>query len=391
MRKKSPKTQEHEAAELAFSLVEEHFVDIEDYRRTASTSHRLSHIIFITLCGAIAGANSLKGVAEYAKDMEEWFVSILELQHGVPSYATFWLLFKYLEPEPLSKCFINWVQSIAQQSDGKCIAIDGKAQRGTAKAGEPNSFVHIVSAWASQEGLTLGQLKVDGKSNEITAIPELIKLVDVKDAVVTIDAMGTQKEIAKALVEKGADYILALKGNQSSLYDEVVNCATQAIEHGEDGVDFNVTEQRNEGHGRIEYRRIYATDHIDFLEEFKKEWKNFKSIAWIESERTVNGKTTREIRYYITSLAPNPKELSLHIRSHWGIENKVHWILDVAFREDEQRARAGHIPENMSLIRRIALNMLTKEKSAKVGIELKRQKANRKVDYLLKVLNVNLY
>jgi len=390
MRKKTSKTRAHEAAELAFSLVEEHFVDVEDYRRAASTSHRLSHIIFMALCGAIAGANSLKGVAEYVKDMEEWFVSILGLKHGVPSYATFWLVFKHLDPTSLSKCFINWVKSLTPQSGGKSIAIDGKAQRGTAKQGEPNSFVHIVSAWASQSGLTLGQLKVDGKSNEITAIPELIKLVDVKDAVVTIDAMGTQKEIAKALVEKGADYILALKGNQSSLHDEVVNYATQAIQYGEDGVDFNFIELKNTGHGRIECRRIYATDQIEFLGELKKDWKNLRSIVWIESERTVNGKTTREVRHYITSLSHDPKELGIHIRSHWGIENKVHWILDVAFREDEQKARAGHIPENMSLIRRIALNMLSKEKSAKVGIELKRQKANRKVDYLLKVLNVNL-
>jgi predicted transposase YbfD/YdcC len=321
MSRKPAKSQKHESAELAFSLVEEHFVDIEDYRRAASTSHRLSHIIFIALCGAIAGANSLKGVAEYAEDMEEWFVSILGMEHGVPSYATFWLVFKHLDPEPLSKCFVNWVRSLTKQSGNKSIAIDGKAQRGTAKPGEPNSFVHIVSAWASQAGLTLGQLKVDGKSNEITAIPELIKLIDVKDAVVTIDAIGTQKEIARALVKKGADYILALKGNQSSLHDEVVNCATQAIQYGENGIDFNVMEQSEKGHGRIERRRIYATDKIDFLEEFKKEWKNLKSIVWIESERTVNGKTTREVRHYITSLSPDPKELGLHIRSHWGIES----------------------------------------------------------------------
>lgn len=391
MKPKSKQNKEYDAAELAFSLVEEHFADIKDYRRAASTSHCLSHIIFIALCGAIAGANSLKGVAEYAKDMEEWFVPALGLQQGVPSYATFWLVFKHLDPEPLSKCFVNWVKSLTKQSGDKSIAIDGKAQRGTANAEKPNSFVHIVSAWASEEGLTLGQLKVDGKSNEITAIPELIKLIDVKDAVVTIDAMGTQKEIAKALVEKGADYILALKGNQSSLQDEVVNYATQAILYGEDEIDFSITEQKNKGHGRVECRRIYATDEIAFLEKFKKEWKNLRSIVWIESERTINGKTTREVRYYISSLAPNPKELGLHIRSHWGIENKVHWILDVAFREDEQKARAGHIPENMSLVRRIALNMLSKEKSAKVGIELKRQKANRKIEYLLKVLNVNLY
>lgn len=381
--------EKREAAEQAYNLVDEHFAIIEDYRRSASTSHILSHIIFITLCASISGANNLKEVAEYAKDMEDWFFSILGLQKGVPSYGTFWLIFKHLDPEPLSACFVSWVQSIAKQCTGGSIAIDGKAQRGTAEPDHPNSFAHIVSAWAAEACLTLGQLKVDGKSNEITAIPKLLELIDIKGAVVTIDAMGTQKGIAKTLVDKGADYILALKGNQSNLQAEVVNFATQALENREAGVDFNMFEQSNEGHGRIEHRRIYATDEIDFLEDLKKDWKGLNSIVWIESERTVNGKTTREVRHYISTLPPHPEELGIHIRSHWGIENKVHWLLDMAFREDEQKARAGHIPENMSLIRRIALNLLSKEKTAKVGIEIKRQKAGRRTDYLLKALNVN--
>lgn len=386
---KKSKNERREAADLAFSLVEEHFAVVEDYRRSASTSHILSHIIYITLCASIAGANNLKAVAEYAKDMEDWFVTILSLRDGTPSYGTFWLVFKHLDPNQLSSCFVNWVQSITNRCKGRGIAIDGKAQRGTAESEDPNSFVHIVSAWAAEAGLTLGQLKVDGKSNEITAIPKLLELIDVKDAVVTIDAMGTQKEIAKTLVSKGADYILALKGNQSLLQAEVVNFAIQAMEHGEQGVDFSMFEQKNEGHGRMECRRIYATADIDFLEEFKKGWEGLKSIVWIESERTRKGEKTSEMRYYISTLSADPEALGRHIRSHWGIENKVHWLLDVAFREDEQKARAGHIPENMSLIRRIALNLLSKEKTAKVGIELKRQKANRRTDYLLKVLNVN--
>ena len=384
-----PEDEQREAADLAYTLVEEHFAVIEDYRRSASTSHMLSHIIFITLCASIAGANNLKAVAEYAKDMEDWFVSILGLRESTPSYGTFWQVFKHLDPKQLSSCYVNWVQSITKQLKSTSIAIDGKAQRGTAKPEDPNSFVHIVSAWAADAGLTLGQLKVDGKSNEITAIPKLLELIDVKGAVVTIDAMGAQKEIAKTLVNRGADYILALKGNQSLLEAEVVNFATQAMKHGEEGVDFDMFEQRNEGHGRKECRRIYTSDNIDFLEEFKQDWKGVKSIVWIESERTKKGKTTKEVRHYFSTLPANPKVLGNHIRSHWGIENKVHWLLDVAFREDEQKARAGHIPENMSLIRRIALNLLSKEKTAKVGVEFKRQKAGRKTDYLLKVLNVN--
>lgn len=381
----------NEDATNFYRLVEDHFADIEDYRRSASIEHRLSHIFFITLCASIAGANNLKAVAEYAKDMEEWFSSILKLDQGVPSYATFWLVYKNLDPSALSKCFTSWVESIASQTLGRSIAIDGKAQRGTAETGKPNSFVHIVSAWASETGLTLGQLKVDGKSNEITAIPELLDIVDVKGAVVTIDAMGTQKEIAKKLIDKGADYILALKGNQSTLQAEVVNYASQAMEYGEESVDFVSFEQTNEGHGRIERRRIYATDKVDFLRDIKDAWEGLRSIAWMATERTIDGKTHKEIHHYICTLEPDPKKMSIHIRSHWGIENKVHWILDVAFREDEQKACAGHIAENMSQIRRIALNLLSREKTAKIGIELKRQKASRRTDYLLKVLNVNFY
>jgi predicted transposase YbfD/YdcC len=345
----------------------------------------------MTLCGVIAGAHNLKEVAEYAKDMKEWFCSIFQLSNGVPSYGTFWQIFKYLEPEPLSKCFVNWAKAIAKKY--KVIAIDGKAQRGTVTPGESNSFVHIVSAWASEEGLTLGQVKVDGKSNEITAIPKLLDLIDIQDAVITIDAMGTQKAIAKKIIDKGGSYVLALKGNQSNLQAEVVNYANQASVYGEEGSEFILFEQKNEGHGRKEVRRIFATDNIDFLEEFKKEWKGLKSIVWIESKRIIKDKVQCETRHYISSLAPDPELLGAFIRSHWGIENSAHWVLDVVFREDEQKARAGHIPENMSLIRRIALNLIRKESTAKVGVAIKQQKAGRRTDYLLKVLEglSNLY
>lgn len=373
-------------AKVLYEDVEDYFSAVEDYRRLGSTCHQLSHILFITLSAVISGADNLKAVAEYAKDMKEWLVSVLELPDGVPSYGTFWLVFKHLDPKPLSECFVNWAQAVAKTC--KSISIDGKAQRGTAEPGNPNSFVHIVSAWASEEGLTLAQLKVDGKSNEITAIPKLLDLLDIQDAVITIDAMGTQKEIAKKIVERGGNYILALKGNQSNLQAEVVNYATQASTYGEENSEFAFFEQRNEGHGRIETRRIFVTDRIDFLNNFKEDWKGLNSIIWIESERTIGNKVQREIRYYISTLAPNPEKIGKLIRLHWGIENSAHWVLDVAFREDEQKARAGNIPENMSLIRRIALNLLKMEKTAKVGILLKRQKAGRRTDYLLKVLDV---
>jgi predicted transposase YbfD/YdcC len=340
----------------------------------------------------ISGANNLKAVAVYAARKRSWLTDVLGLINGgIPSYTTFWMVFALLDPEVLEKCFVQWVQSKVTLKDGSVVCIDGKAQRGTAKSGQPHSFVHIVSAWAATNHLTLGQLKVDGKSNEITAIPKLLDVLDIEGTIVSIDAMGCQTEIADKIVYKSADYVLALKGNQGSLANEVENYFNQA-----EAIDFEYIEcdaigSKEAGHGRIEKREIYVTEDIDWLPQ-KDAWRGLRSIVMVRSERLLPGKPPSiEKRYYISSLSACALKIANAIRKHWSIENQAHWILDVAFREDEQNADAGNIAENMSLVRRIALNLLKQEKSAKCGMEIKRQMAGWDNEYLLKVIGVKSF
>jgi predicted transposase YbfD/YdcC len=370
--------------------IEESFGELEDYRRQSSVSYLLIDILFMTICAVISGANSLKSVAVYAKRKQNWLSEVLGLVDRIPSYSTFWTVFALLNPAALEQCFVGWVQSKLKLKDGSVINIDGKAQRGTAKTDEPHSFVHIVSAWAATHHLTLGQLKVEGKSNEITAIPKLLDIIDVKGAIVTIDAMGCQRDIADKIIDKGADYLLALKGNQQSLADEVENYFNQAYAIDFDGLEYDAIGSKDIGHGRIEKREIYVTEDIDWLPQRDK-WRNLKSIIMIISERLLPDRSPSiEKRYYLSSLPACALKIADAIRKHWQIE-QAHWILDVAFREDEQNADAGNIAENMSLMRRIALNLLKQEKTAKCGIEIKRQMAGWDNEYLLKVIGVKSF
>lgn len=371
--------------------LEEHFGELKDYRRQKSVTHLLLDILFITICAVISGANDLKAVAVYAQRKQRWLIDTLALANGVPSYTTFWTVFALLSPEALGKFFVEWVQSKITSQNGRVISIDGKAQRGTAEKGKPHSFVHIVSAWSTTGHLTLGQLKVDGKSNEITAIPKLLDVVDVEGSIVTIDVMGCQTEIADKIVEKGADYILALKGNQGNLVDEVENYFQQAESTDFEGVECDAVGSKERAHGRVEKREVYTTEDIDWLPQ-KDEWRSIKTIIMVISERTLKDlPPSVERRYYISSLSADALMVAKAIRGHWGIENQAHWILDVAFCEDEQNANAGNIAENMSLIRRTALNMLKQEKSIKCGIEIKRQAAGWDNEYLLKVIGVKSF
>jgi len=328
--------------------LKENFGELQDYRRQGSVDHLLINILFITICAVISGANNLKAVAVYAERKRNWLTQALGID-AVPSYTTFWTVFVLLDPEALEKCFVQWVQSKLKLAADGVVSIDGKAQRGTAKKGSPHSFVHIVSAWAATHHLTLGQLKVDGKSNELTAIPKLLDVLDVEGTIVTIDAMGCQTDIADKIVKKGADYVLALKGNQQCLADEVENYFNQAEAVNFEGLECDAIGSKEAGHGRIEKREIYVTEDIDWLPQ-KKNWSNLKSIVMVKSERLLPGQQPSiEKRFYISSLSACALKIANAIRKHWGIE-QAHWILDVAFREDEQNADAGNIAENMSLI-----------------------------------------
>jgi predicted transposase YbfD/YdcC len=376
-------------AQALHATIEEQFFGVEDYRRKGSIIHKLSHILFITICAVTSGCNSLKSVAIYAQVKQDWLKSVLGFKGTVPSYLTFWTVFAMLLPEGLSLCFTRWVQTMVKASKGRLIAIDGKAQRGSRGSNTPNSFVHIVSAWSSHNGLTLAQCKVDDKSNEIKAIPQILDLIDIEGCIITIDAMGTQKKIASKIIENKGNYILALKGNHSKLHDEISNYFDQAIEYGEEGNEYHKHEEEEMGHGRIEKRHVFCTENIDFLEK-SSQWKGLKSIVCVESSRVIKGKKTKQRRYFISSLGSKSERFNRLIRSHWGIES-LHWTLDVSFREDAQKIKTGHLPENLSLIRRLSLNFLKQDKTAKVGIEIKRQKAGWDNDYLLKLLGVKFF
>ena len=301
--------------------LQEHFGDLDDYRRQGSISHRLIDILFITICAVISGANNLKSVALYANRKREWLTQVLDLENGIPSYTTFWTVFAILNPVALEKSFVYWVRSRVTLKMDDVVSIDGKAQRGTAKKGQPHSFVHIVSAWAAANHLTLGQLKVDGKSNEITAIPQLLEILDIEGTIVTIDAMGCQTDIAEKIVEKKANYVLALKGNQGRMADEVENYFTQAEAANFRGISCDAVGSKDTGHGRIKKREVYVVDELDWLPQ-KDEWKNLKSIVMVVSERLLPDQPPSiEKRYYLSSLPACALNIARAIRSHWGIES----------------------------------------------------------------------
>lgn len=365
----------------------ESFSGVQDPRfLTNSIRYELGNVLFITLCAVLCGADKMKEVATYAKGREKWFQTFLHLPNGVPSYTTFWTVFAMLDPKEFQQGFLKWINHLRDTIPGEVLAIDGKALRGTVRKGEPNSFIHIVSIWACDQQLTLGQVKVDGKSNEITAIPKLLKMIDIAGTVITIDAMGTQTAIAEQIIDLGADYVLALKGNQSLMHDELRNFFEQAELVGFDGMDHQAFHMVEEGHGRLEKRTVFVTGDIQWLPN-RSRWKGLTSIILLVSERTVDGKTSVERRLYISSLPPDARRIAYAIRTHWGIES-CHWTLDIAFQEDTLKARAGHIAENLSLIRKVAVGLLKQDTTTDGGVELKRKKAGWEPDYLLSLIGV---
>jgi predicted transposase YbfD/YdcC len=356
------------------------FSDLRDPRVERTKAHLLEDILFITIAAVICGAETWDDIELFGKSKESWLRTVLKLPEGIPSHDTFNRVFSLLDPKELEEGFLQWVRSVATLTNGEVVSIDGKSIRGSRSNGGKN-IVHMVSAWASENNVVLGQVKTDDKSNEITAIPELLKLLVLKGCIVTIDAMGCQKDIASAIIAKEADYILALKGNHANLCQQV-----------EDSFRFleakSVSEEVDYGHGRVETRICSAIDDLQMLRHGKG-WESLRTIVRVESERFIKatGKTEKEEpRYYISSLPADAVLLNRSIRSHWGIENSLHWVLDVAFNEDHSRKRAGCAAQNFSVINRIALNLLKNEKTIKVGVRGKRLNAGWNERYLLKLL-----
>jgi predicted transposase YbfD/YdcC len=370
---------------LSASIIE-HFSSIADPRIKKKTRHNLEDIIVITICAAVCGANDWVAVETYGKAKCDWLKTFLELPNGIPSHDTFGNVFSVLCPNEFEQCFLDWIKSVCIVTKGQVVPIDGKTLRRSHDKSANKSAIHMVSAWASKASITLGQVITDEKSNEITAIPELLDLLEISGCIVTIDAMGCQKKIVnKIVVDKKADYVIALKGNQGNLHDDVRLFFEEAVKDNFNGISFDFYETVDGDHGRIETRKYYIVSDINWLQG-KENWKNLETIGMVISERDIGDNVSIEARYYICSISDDAKLFAKAVREHWGIENKVHWVLDIAFREDESRMRKGHSAGNFSVVRHIALNMLRHEGTLKIGINNKRLNAGWNNGYLLKVL-----
>ena len=366
----------------------EHFADLPDPRIERTKRHSLHDILVITICAVICGADDWVSIELFGKSKEAWFRTFLELPHGIPSHDTLGRVFAALDPTAFAQCFASWVQSVANVTDGEVVAIDGKTLRRSFDRAAGKAAVHMVSAWATKNRLVLGQIKTDAKSNEIKAIPRLLDVLALEGCIVTIDAMGCQKEIARKVTEKKADYVFGLKANQPTLHESVKAYFDEALKHGFAGVRHGHNVEHYRGHGRVERRETWCTNDLGWFEE-KDQWAAMRSIAMVESTRQIDGRSSTERRYYVGSLkGTNAKQYARAVRTHWGVENSLHWVLDVAFREDESRIRKDHGPENMALLRHVAVNLLKNDKTLKVGVKNKRLKAGWDDDYLLKVLGV---
>ncbi len=361
---------------------------LDDPRNKREPNHLLSDIVTIAILATLCGADNMVAVETYGREKQDWLATFLELPYGIPSHDTFSRVFATIDPEQFHGFFLRWVQQLTVQLDIKIINLDGKTARGSYDREESLKARPSVTAWAAEHHLVLAQQRVDEKSNEITAIPELLELLDVEGTIITIDAMGTQTEIAAQIIRNGGDYILALKGNQGQLHKGVKTFFEQAIAKDWEDIDSSYESTTEAGHHRIEHRQVWVVpiSQVPNLPNQKK-WKGLASIVMVRRRRLLWNTETDQVCYYITSLAADAASLATAIRSHWGIENSLHWVLDVTFSEDHSRIRRGHGPENMNLLRRLCVNLIKQDKT-KGSINLKRYRAAMNNDYALTLLGI---
>jgi predicted transposase YbfD/YdcC len=370
--------------------IKKHFASLPDPRSGNATQHLLLDIVVIAICATICGADGWEDVGIWAHANEAWLRTFLKLANGIPSHDTFRRVFLLLDPEQFRRCFLSWVRAISKLTRGQVIALDGKKLRRSQDLGCGRKALSLVSAWATANGVVLGQLKVKAKSNEIKVIPELLKLLDVSGCIVTVDALNCQTKIAAQIKAQNADYLFAVKENQGKLYEQLQDlfdgCQVEKFKQVPHGHARSV----DKGHGRIEIRECWTLSDPEFLDYLphRQQWVGLQTVVMLCAERRINGTRSRSIRYYISSLANDAQRILQSIRQHWGIENSLHWVLDIAFREDESRLRKGNGPENFALVRHMAHSLLKQEQSAKIGVKAKRLKAAWDRNYLLKVLSI---
>jgi predicted transposase YbfD/YdcC len=362
----------------------DHFADIPDPRINRTRRHELVDILVIAVCTLLCGGEGFNDMEDFGYAKEDWFRTFLKLPNGIPTHDTFNRLFSALAPECFLESFLAWTQSIREAVGEEIVAMDGKALRRAMKNG---GMPYVVSAWAVRNGLVLGQLRVDEKSNEITAVPKLLRALDLAGCIVTLDAMGCQKRIAREIIEADANYVLALKGNQETVHDEVRSYLDDAMIHAPGELAYTQTIEKD--HGRIETRRYWQSERLDWFAD-RKDWEGLHSIGVVESIRQTDEKIQTERRYFLSSLPLDVLRFSHAVRSHWGIENQLHWILDVQFNEDQSRARTGHAAENLATLRRLALNLLKRDTTKKRGIKGKQKNAGWSHPYLLHLLGLEI-
>lgn len=374
----------HRGSETMQQSLQEHFSIIRDPRQAGKIEHPLVDILILCVCAVICGAEGWSDIEEFGKSRKQWLQQKGLFSNGIPVDDTIARVVSVLNPKHLQASFINWMHDVAASTEGDVVAIDGKTVRRSFDKRANQSAIHMVSAFACANGLVLGQEKTKEKSNEITAIPALLKLLDLKGNIVTIDAMGCQRKIAQQIIDQGADYALAVKENQQQLFNDITDFYQCCEQNSFKSVDYDYYEEIDKGHGRLEIRRYWITEQLACIGAEEK-WAGLRCIGMAENETHKNGIVSKDRRYFIVSFEPDAKRFGQAVRRHWGIENRLHWVLDMSFREDESRVRRDNAAENFCVFRHVALNLLRQDKSCKRGIKGKRLKAALDIGYAEKV------